>query len=509
MRLVANAYASPRQFDPTRFIDPFLATVVAAGFVTAIAAAWGLPDAVRATDWPRWLLLAGLMGTSWLILNRLILFDWRGQRVALGPDEILVFLALVALPLPLVVLFAVPSMAAYQVKTKRPLIRGAANVAVVALAGGACVSAYSLLLLVAPRVIAICGGVVVYTFATHLVVSGVFSLRESTKVGVVFGERFWVPTLLHVTLGIAGGIGTWALWSFHPAAVAALVPFAYLAREHVTLVARTEREGLVHQRLGEMTRALVGERELDRMAARVLKTCGDIFQAGRTTLVIESGGHEMRWSEDFEGGASPEGPMAATLTGPGGEKLGALLIHANRRSNDPFRDIDRNLLSIVAAETSAAVANARVLHDFDAAQARLVSSRVARPLVRRIARFLIEETHADSVVLLRLGESLARGAEATDLAAFSRAYAEMGLGLVETLSEDGAHYEFTGRDLFELTPGSRATTCYLALGYATGAVSRLHNGTQAKGAEVECQSRGDARCRFVVHLRGGPKGAPI
>jgi predicted hydrocarbon binding protein len=113
----------------------------------------------------------------------------------------------------------------------------------------------------------------------------------------------------------------------------------------------------------------------------------------------------------------------------------------------------------------------------------------------------MEETHADATALLKLGESLARSAEAADMPAFARAYAEMGLGVIETTAANEGHYEFTGTDLFEKTPGSRATTCYLALGYATGAVSRLHADAPTKGAEVSCESRGDARCRFVVHVK--------
>jgi len=498
---LTSAYVRSLRADPTRFVDPYLAAIAAGGALVLAVALWTLGASAPGVDLPRWVLLAGLAASSWLILNRLILFDWRGQRIALGPDEVLVFLALLALPLPLVVLFAVPSMAAYQVKTRRPLLKGAANVAVLLLAGGACVSTFALLRLALPPLVAICLAIPAYTFTTHLLVSSVFSLRERVKVHVVFGERFWVPTLLHVALGVCGGLAVWALWNVHPLAVAALAPFAYLAREHVGLVARTEREALVQKRLSEMTRALVGEQDLDRAAERILETCGDVFHAGRTTLVIESEGRERRWSREFEGGASAEPPMAATLEGPGGEKMGALVIHANRQSHARFADVDRDLLAIVAAETAATIANARALHELAAARERLVSSRVARPLVRRIVRSIMEETHADATSLLRLGESLARTADAQDMDAFARAYAEMGLGTIETVAAEGGQYEFVGVDLFEKSPGSRATTCYLALGYAAGAVSRLHHDAPTKGAEVTCESRGDARCRFVVHVK--------
>src|SRR5581483_5178296 len=190
--------------------------------------------------------------------------------------------------------------------------RGAANVAVLLLAGGACVAAFAALTPLVPLPIALGLAIVAYTATTHGLVSSVFSLREGIPVLTVFRERFLVPTLLHVALGVAGGLATWALWSLHPLAVLALVPFAYLALAHVRLAARTEREALVHKRLDETTRALVGERDIERVAARVLETCGDFFQAGRTTLRVG----ERSWKRDFEGGAS-EASMEAPLVGPG------------------------------------------------------------------------------------------------------------------------------------------------------------------------------------------------
>jgi PAS domain S-box-containing protein len=588
--------------------------VVAAAGVLA-ATLWGAWSTIRGApvDLPRVGLFLALGASSYLILSNLVLFDWRGQRVALAPDEVLVFLALLALPPQMVVLFAVPAMTVHMWRTKRAFLRSASNVAVLVLASAAGAVAYSAMRAAGILdTLAIPGALVLYTGTTHLLVSSVFALREGAPVSTVFGERFLVPTLLHVALGVSGGVAIVGLWRFHPLALLALLPFAYLGNRHLALVARTEREALVNRRLREVSLALAGERDVDSVASRVLRTCGELLRAGRAEIVLDEGGRERRWSRDFEGGAHPETrPLAASFTGVDGGIAGALLVLANGRTREPFQEADEHLLHIVAAETGAALANARALRDLDAARARLetvlsvaddgvllvgtdglvqyanaagrsmlglrqpqgapardlfddvtflpdalqgvagghlyatmargterrfpaevsaapvheegklaavlvvvrdaterkaaeqamLSSRVARPLVKRIVRTLMEETGADSMVLMRLGETLAREADAADMADFARAYAEMGFGRLVPLATDGKRSEFRGEALFEARTGARATTCYLALGYLCGAVGRQHEQGVARGAEVSCVSRGDAECRFVVHVR--------
>lgn len=595
-------------------VDPLIRALVGIATVVLLAALVGIfrdLGTYRALAWTQWVLLAGLLGASYLILTNLILFDWRGQRVALGPDEVLVFIGLAALPPTAVVLFAVPPMLIYQIATKRSFLRGASNVAVVTLAAATCVLVFTLLAPRVPFLFAASGAIVVYTLTTHLLVSSVFSLKEDTAVHVVFRERFWVPTLLHVTLGIAGGIAILGLWSYHPTAVFSLLPFVWLVREHVSLSSEREREALVHRRLAENTRALVGERSVENVASRILTSCGDLFQAGRASLVLNEEGKERRWSRDFEGGHRAR-PLAASLRDVDGSMLGALVIQASPARNRDYEESDERLLRMVAEETAAAVANARALRALDAARARLetvlatahdavllvdmdglvryanpagramlglradahravrdlfddvaflkaairaedealretharsptrrfpvevsaarlrddpslillvvrdaserkageqalLSQRVARPLVRRIVRGLMAETRADPPVLMRLGEQLAAGVESHDINAFTQAYAEMGLGRIEVTEHQLEKHEFVGSELLEQTQGSRTVTCYLALGFLRGAVSREHDGVPAAGAEVECRSRGDARCRFVVTLRPNEK----
>jgi predicted hydrocarbon binding protein len=396
-------------------------------------------------------------------------------------------------------------MAIYQLKTRRPFLRGISNVSIVTLSAGAAVLAHALLASLLPDPVAIAGAIVAYTLATHVLVSSIFALREGVSVRVVFLERFLLPSALHVALGIAGGVAILGLWSFHPAAVAALLPFAWLARQHVQLVGRAERESLVHKRLADTTRSLVGERDLDRVAERILAACGDLFQAGRAELVVSDAGKERRWSREFEGGwNTSRRPLAARLAGVDDAPLGALLVQPNLRLNRAYDGVDELLLGIVASDGAAALANVRALRELDAAQQALLSQRVARPLVRRIVRGLMTETRADALVLLRMGEQLASGVEEPTVEASTRAYAQMGLGHLRLTSAEGAHYEFVGSELMEEAPGARASTCYLALGFLCGAVGRARGGT-ARGSEVACRSRGDPECRFVLQAR--PNGS--
>lgn len=127
----------------------------------------------------------------------------------------------------------------------------------------------------------------------------------------------------------------------------------------------------------------------------------------------------------------------------------------------------------------------------------LRAARVARPLVRRIVRELVDRTGADRSTLHAVGESLAREAQAESLADFIRAFDEMGLGHLAQAGVGGGRHRFVAHDLLERREGARLTTCFLTVGYLTGAVSRTLK-MPALGTEVACQSRGDAQCEFVV-----------
>lgn len=135
------------------------------------------------------------------------------------------------------------------------------------------------------------------------------------------------------------------------------------------------------------------------------------------------------------------------------------------------------------------------------AEEELRAARVSRPLVRRIVRELVDKTQADRGTLQSVGEGLAREAEAATLPEFVRAFSEMGFGQLEYVGEEAGRYRFAARDLIERRDGARLTTCFLTVGFLSGAVARAAGSFAVLGTEVACQSRGDPACLFVVQSK--------
>lgn len=134
------------------------------------------------------------------------------------------------------------------------------------------------------------------------------------------------------------------------------------------------------------------------------------------------------------------------------------------------------------------------------AQEELQAARVARPLVRRIVRELVDRTRADRATLQGVGEGLAREVDAATIPEFIRAFTDMGIGHLDYAGTENGRHRFIARDLIERRDGARLTTCFLTVGYLGGAVGRATKAT-AVGTEVSCQSRGDPHCEFVVQTR--------
>jgi predicted hydrocarbon binding protein len=133
--------------------------------------------------------------------------------------------------------------------------------------------------------------------------------------------------------------------------------------------------------------------------------------------------------------------------------------------------------------------------------AALQRATVARPFVRRIVRELCDRAGIGRAALHDVGLHLARGTDVADIERALDVFEEMGLGRLEMTPPRDGRFVFMGTDLIERREGARMTTCFLAAGYLAGAVSRLHADATVLGAEIECQSRGDAKCRFAVQVR--------
>lgn len=133
-------------------------------------------------------------------------------------------------------------------------------------------------------------------------------------------------------------------------------------------------------------------------------------------------------------------------------------------------------------------------------------ANIARPLARRIVQDLVEQGGVAHQILTQVGRKLAAETPARTLDDHLAAYRDMGLGKVEAEKGEGGRYSFHGVDLLERRPESRVATCSFTLGYLSEAVSHVHRGEPTLGTEIECQSRGAARCRFVVQVKKPEEG---
>lgn len=396
----------------------YLVAVASAGAV-AIAAtvAWAALTATRAWLAPPTLaLLAGLTASSFVVLRNVVTFSWRGQRVALAPDEGLVLVALATLPPPLVVAFALPSMTAYQVVTRRPFLKGAFNVANLALSASLGVLAFLALRDLArlPALVAAVLSLVPYTITTHLLVSGVFARREGTGTLRVYRDRFrwrWIP---NVAFGSAAAVAVLALWGLHPLAVLAIAPFALLAREYVRVEARAEREARTHKRLAEAARDLVGEPSAEAVAERVAAAAGELLRAGRVTIEMDDLAAPASWQ--VEGGGRPGSEaLAESIVGREGLAIGRIVARPPSSTHEAMRDEDRDVLRTVAAAAGQAFENARALRELKRVEEERVANVAREKELERLrdlddlkTRFLHMAAHDLGTPLTPIGLTLHR-----------------------------------------------------------------------------------------------------
>jgi PAS domain S-box-containing protein len=131
---------------------------------------------------------------------------------------------------------------------------------------------------------------------------------------------------------------------------------------------------------------------------------------------------------------------------------------------------------------------------------------IARPLARRIVQDLVEQGGVAHQILTQVGRKLAAETPARTLDDHLASYRDMGLGKLEVEKGDGGRYSFKGSDLLERRPESRVATCSFTLGYLSEAVSHVHGGEPTLGTEIECQSRGASKCRFIVQVKKPEEG---
>lgn len=135
------------------------------------------------------------------------------------------------------------------------------------------------------------------------------------------------------------------------------------------------------------------------------------------------------------------------------------------------------------------------------AQDALLASRVDRKLARSLLLEIYARAQITPTDLLAVGQRLAGHLEAIGLQA--KLGAAVRAGLAESLTcEVGAdRYTLRARGTLDARPGSASPTCFLTLGFLSGAVADVTGAARAVGTETSCTSRGDPYCTFVIQPR--------
>ncbi|GEM_PF-5376143 len=350
-------------------------------YVTLLSALGGIALAAgvwsAAYLWPRdptGALLGGLfailVGFAFLLERRALVLHFRNLRTVSSFDEPVVLLALALLPPFALVPLVACSMTIVQLAARRVAIKAFFNVGAytTAAAVAAALAAWLGGSLGWPRLAAATAGLAAYTLASNSLVATLFAGLERRSVANVFRERFLLATVWHVVLGVALGVAIVALWSYHPLATLIVLPLGLMAVSFMRLSARAEREVGAHRRLAEMGAKLAGTRSIDEVAAGALDACGDLFVAGRVRLTLRRPGEAPReWAREYEGGPAPGVPaLEAVIRGKDGDVLGEIRVDPARRVVDASRNVDPQLLHVVAGQVAAAAENAWALDEIAA-----------------------------------------------------------------------------------------------------------------------------------------------
>lgn len=491
-------------------VERYVLIVAAAGsLAVASAAAWALRS-LAAWTWQSAALLCLLAVAYFLLQRRGFILRWRSQRLVTTLDEPVVFISLVALPWPAGVAAVFLGTVFAQAAARRRPIKALFNIASYALAAALASAAFGVLtfLLAMDPLLAAVLATCIYTLSSDVLTAGVLARAEGAATAHVLRQRFLFSTMPNTLLGSTLGFVALVLWGFHPAATLALAPLAALALGFARLNAEAERTLEARQYLADMTTALIGTSDEERVVARILDACGELFHAGRAELSLAGAATPARRerSREFEGGVADGGqPLRASLLGREGGSLGELRVWPSARVRGSLGAGDGTLLRVVAGKAAAALESAGTLRELieahKAADAATRSQTLTRPFVRRLVLSIVSRMNAPRNVITEVGRGLAE-LDVRTIAEFTEGFREMGLGNLHLDRRDGESYVFTADDLLERQNRSKQPTCHLALGFVEGAVAALHGASL--GSELRCQSQGHPVCVFVVQPRALP-----
>ena len=321
-----------------------------------------------------WPATAGFAVLFFLLEKHGFVFHWAEESTKVSLDEIALFLGVVFLPPGHVVLGAVASAVLNQWLHRRDPAKAAFNVAQYA-AGAtlAALAAAGLRALGVPSPWFALAAPVVFAFATCVLVCLLFAAMQQASVARVYRDRFGTFAFVGASLGISLGVVALALYTFHPFAVLAAVPVFMYLRRFGRLSEWADDELKTHKLLAGVGAQLAGSADLDAVAGKVLTACHQLFDCGEAHLTITTPEPPRTWRRAFVALPSGHGGITTPLLDGQGAVIGQLTAFP-KPGQRAYGEREHHLLSTVAANASAAAANARALQAAEDANRDLVAS---------------------------------------------------------------------------------------------------------------------------------------
>lgn len=327
--------------------------VLATGVLGLMALLVALPSGAREAaglDREGWLSVLAFIAVFLFLQVNTFRLPWRGHRIAIVLDEAVIFVGLLVIAPSVLLLASILPVALGQRLRGKPAIKTIYNLGAHTLALGAGVLAFALIAPVATPVVGALAAVILYALGTNISVALVFARIEDGSAFDIFRDRCVGPTVFQSTLGGSGGLIFIALWSYHPLALLAFIPLAFLAREYARFRERAETVLLVHDRVERLRERLAAARDRESVADAALTTVGALVPAERARLMLlgEPGSDGRTWSKEFDRVAPDWEPLDTPIANSRGSLIGVLTVELAAREAKP--EMRLALLRLVASE---------------------------------------------------------------------------------------------------------------------------------------------------------------
>ena len=346
--------------------------VVVLGLAPLAVTGAALASPIMAWTWATLVWGMGLGAICLLFQVRAFTTVWRGQRLALHPDEAVLLVACVLLPGHAVLTMAVASSVLGQAWLRKSLLKAAFNVAAQAVAAGAGVAAFAIAhdagvssvgaAFVVPPVVSLVNQAIVAMFLTRLGGRPLSSAWNASLVGTVS-----VASLAGITVGVVA----LALHDFHPFALILAMPVGYLVHRSVGWAVHAENELTTRRALNEFSSRLLANEDAGALPRLAL-------EASREALAPIAAGiriGELAIGDDRAARPAHAVLLESSLRARDGTVAGSLWVVLPARSESEMTAA-RALLDLLAGHVALAAARAsadeavvrsekrfRVIHD--------------------------------------------------------------------------------------------------------------------------------------------------